>query len=604
MMTDVNRFRSHYELFTIYKKVLSYQIYSLEIGNETRRNRNMESVFVTENPIDINLFVSECNDVPKLKVGEIFQLRDNSLSMCCVHCLQEFQYFTEFSLHIQDHQFLHSDVAQLREVKEGDSNRLAYADEISQLDTAYGYGQSNVKAETVREEGGGGNDSEFFGKDLELVEGWSDEDFVDNNQSIFEPEINVESFEKLPATPSFIEGTDYERLNGKYRCLTCNAHENAKWEHFKDHLLTHSNVRNIFCPICAKGFSAIAYVRKHVNRTHKTKITADKIREAQPSFNPSAISVSPVKTMETKSFVEGEDYEKSNGRFKCLTCDREMLDHIKEHLMTHSNDKNVFCPICHKRFITISYIRKHVNRFHKRRINAEQIKLAQSSFHILNKRKPSVHPSDVALAVVLSQNKLENVEKNFECFVCHRHFMSLSSLRIHLKLHSGIKFCCPHCDKLFAMKSYVRDHIVAMHNIRREEIPSDSIRQATGNVASEQRRLQPANAALFECNLCKNQYSNKQTLRQHMKTHTTASPFLCVSCGAVYKSIANLRYHMERHQADPNKRHMCNECKKTYPTRRYMLSHYRTIHLNKRKRKPKKDKASDNNEGQLANALL
>lgn len=82
------------------------------------------------------------------------------------------------------------------------------------------------------------------------------------------------------------------------------------------------------------------------------QITADKIREAQPSFNPSAIPASAVKPMETRSFFEGVDYEKSKGRFKCLTCGREMLDHIKEHLMTHSNDKNVFCPICHKRFIT------------------------------------------------------------------------------------------------------------------------------------------------------------------------------------------------------------------------------------------------------------
>lgn len=86
------------------------------------------------------------------------------------------------------------------------------------------------------------------------------------------------------------------------------------------------------------------------------KITADKIREAQPTFSASTES-SVLKSLEAKSFVEGEDYEKVNGRFKCLTCGREMLDHIKEHLLTHTNTKNVYCPICIKPFIAVSYVR-------------------------------------------------------------------------------------------------------------------------------------------------------------------------------------------------------------------------------------------------------
>lgn len=297
------------------------------------------------------------------------------------------------------------------------------------------------------------------------------------------------------------------------------------------------------------------------------KITADKIREAQPSFN-AAVVISPVKAVvETKSFIEGEDYEKSNGRYRCLTCGREMLDHIKEHLMTHSNDKNILCPVCSKAFIAVSYVRKHVNRLHKMRITAEEIKTAQTSFHIINEKNRV--PSNMITSVVLCQNKLDNPVKNFECFDCHRQFTSLSSLRIHSKLHSGVKFCCPHCDKIFAMRSYVRDHIVAIHGIRREEIPKDSIQQATSNISSEQR----PNDDLFECNLCANRYSKKQTLRQHMKTHNSSenSQFLCVICGAVYKSIANLRYHMERHQADPNKRHVCNDCGKSYPTRKFQI---------------------------------
>lgn len=533
----------------------------------------MESVFVTENPTDIDLFVNECNEVQKLKIGEIFQLKDNSLLLCCIHCLQEFQYFTEFSLHIQEH-FLRGEVAQSKEIKEFDSINLYEERELQNVNEPSKPG--------VEEQIFAADESVVFDEDLDLLEGWSEEKF-ENSQNIFEPEINVKnSLEKLPEPSSFIEGTDYEKSGDTFRCLIC-AHESTKCELFRDHLLTHTNAPNILCPLCSKAFTTVSYVRKHVNRTHKMKITADKIRESQPSFS-SLVDVSPVKPLETRSFVEGEDYEKINGRFKCLTCCREMLDHIKEHLLTHSNAKDVYCPICDKPFIAVSYVRKHVNRAHKMKITAEEIKAAQTS---TDSPMDTENFGGNQLPSMVLSSRIENPQKNFECFDCHRQFMGLSSLRIHLKLHSGVKYSCPYCGKVFAMRSYVRDHIVALHGIRREEIPKDSIRQATGMLELEPR----PNVDWFECNLCKNRYSKKQTLRQHIKTHTSG-PFLCVICGAVYKSIASLRYHTERHQADPDNRHKClyASCDKTYPTRRYMLSHYRTIHLNKRKRKPKINK--------------
>lgn len=535
----------------------------------------MESIFVTENPIDLNLFENECNEVQKLRIGEIFQLKDNSLSICCIHCSQEFFFFTEFSLHTQEH-FLHGEIGQL---KECDSIK-SHEKKVSQSENVFDQNRLHVKFETVT------NEIEYFDRELGLDDGWTEEEYTERHHTISEPEINMKSVENSPATPSFIEGNDYVKTNNKFQCLKC-SHEASRWECLRIHLLTHSDERNVVCPICSKTFSAVSYVRKHVNRTHKMKISADKIREAQPTFGAPIID-HPVKPVETKSFVEGKDYEKKNGRFQCLTCGRKMLDHIKEHLLTHSNDKDVFCPICEKSFIAVSYVRKHVNRAHKMRITADEIKSAQSSIQVPNKKEPN---QSHTAAVVLHRSSGENLEKNFECFHCHRQFKSLSSLRIHLKLHSGIKYACPHCDKIFAMRSYVRDHIVVMHGIKREEIPKDSIQPAIGLVTVDTKPI----IGLFECNLCKKQYTKKKTLRQHMKVHASGT-FLCVICGVIYKSIANLRYHMERHQSDPKKRFQCNECEKTYPTRRYMLSHHRTIHRNNAKKKPKKKKETNCNQ--------
>lgn len=521
----------------------------------------MESVFVTENPINIEFFVNESHEVPKLKIGEIFRLKDSSLSIVCIDCLQEFQYFTEFALHIQEH-YMRNEDAQLKEIiNDVVESKCTY-------DESYNVQQTNSPRNASIDDGG----CEIFDAGLSPHVEWTGRKSYSNE------------LENLPEPHHFIEGTDYQRINDTFRCLAC-PHESNGWDLFRHHLQTHSKETNVVCPICSKAFTAVSYVRKHVNRKHKTKITADQIREAQPSFR---VDNSTARSLETKSFVEGQDYEKCNGRFKCLTCGREMLDRIKEHLLTHLNDRNIYCPLCSKPFIAVSYVRKHVNRAHKMKITANEIKAAQNPIDSIEQnRNPVDNPLQYSFETVMLPTQPEIAEKYFECYHCHRLFTSVSSLRIHLKLHSNVKYSCPYCEKLFALRSYVRDHIVAMHGIRRDEIPRDCIREANGQETPPLPPAigQPSVGSMFECNLCNNLYNSRQSLRQHMKTHSENSSLLCVICGSVFKSIANLRYHMERHQADPNKRHQClhEQCNKTYPTRRYMLNHYRTIHLNRRK---------------------
>lgn len=572
----------------------------------------METVFVGESLMDS----SENNRLQKLKIGEIFQLGDSSLSMSCLNCSQEFQYFTEFSLHIQDH-FWHGEITQSKEIKEEISNDID--DEILV--------SPEVKCEVIQ------NDFDDFFDD-----GFQEHGFEETVSATF--------------LDQYIEGTDYEKSNDNLKCLTCDYFASNTKE-LMDHLPTHSGPKEFLCPICSKLFATISYVQKHCSRTHNQKISLQKIKEAQPTTNnpkieiivnptsPPAFPVPPVTSaLERKQYHDGTDYRKVGDKFECTVCNRKMakLDHLKEHLLTHSSEKNVLCPFCARAFMTESYVRKHVNRTHNLRITAEEIKAAQPSINISQTKKEwaieknqkitqeikvvseegtvccmfcdkkfakaryaqkhmrLIHAKSIAIGDIVARQPVANQSdvkivnddvdatkervKNFECFECHKKFVSANSVRIHQKLHSGIKFFCPQCDKVFAMKSYVRDHMVIMHNVKREEIPKDSIRQTT-DIFPENG---PAVADNYECYLCRNQYRKRNRLREHMQAHISG-PFLCVFCGTIYKSNDTLRHHMEKHKSD--KAHQCldPDCGKVYPTRRYMLSHYRTIHLNKRRKK-------------------
>lgn len=303
----------------------------------------METIFVGESSINFNQWTSEFHQ--KLKIGEIFQLSDNSLSMCCVHCLQEFQYFTEFTLHIQEH------LAQFNlEIKEEISTEIHNEPEHDEEIIA-----AEEKCEVIQ------NDVSDFSND-DTYMGWSD---VDENTVL-------DQQERSPENSSIVEGTDYEKLKDKFKCLTCD-HVMPNFFQLKEHLLIHLNPKDVVCPICSKLFATIAYVQKHCNRTHNQKIPLDKIKKSQPlKYNNKAVAPSPPlpspppplpkkSKTERKAYTDGTDYRKVGDKFQCLTCNRQMtkLDHLREHLLTHTSEKNVLCPFCARAFITESYVRKH-----------------------------------------------------------------------------------------------------------------------------------------------------------------------------------------------------------------------------------------------------
>lgn len=325
----------------------------------------METVFIGESLIDYNQWTNDNDGLQKLKIGEIFQLNDSRISMCCLNCSQEFQYFTEFTLHVQEH-FIRGEIAQLKEIKEEPPTEIENKPDFDDS------GSQNEEIEVKCEVAPTDVIDDFFNDDFGST--WSD----DGVSGSLMDEQETTTVEKPPENLSIIEGTHYEKLNEKFMCLICD-HKATIWNEFKQHMLNHSNTKEVMCPICSKLFASYAYTQKHCSRTHKQKISVDKIKEAQtlryekernlvdrsalqpqppppppseqtPEFSEQKQHTRP----EKRVYVDGIDYKRSNDKFQCLTCNRTMvkLDHMKEHLQTHSNTKNVFCPICARAFIT------------------------------------------------------------------------------------------------------------------------------------------------------------------------------------------------------------------------------------------------------------
>lgn len=207
----------------------------------------MASVF-EEDMIDIKHWENVDSDVNKLKIGEIFQLKDSTLSMSCINCFQEFEYYTEFSLHIEEH-YLRGDIAKLKEIKDEMHNSSEVESMASGEMSEVGIDEMpEVECTIIKSEV-----DEFPNDNSEIDTGWSDEDCDHNSDDM--------TLSEAINNGSIMEGTDYEKINNDFKCLTCN-YITGNWKHFQEHLSTHSNASSkVMCPLCSKLFANFAYVQ-------------------------------------------------------------------------------------------------------------------------------------------------------------------------------------------------------------------------------------------------------------------------------------------------------------------------------------------------------
>ncbi|XP_056458947.1 zinc finger and BTB domain-containing protein 40 isoform X2 [Gadus chalcogrammus] len=198
------------------------------------------------------------------------------------------------------------------------------------------------------------------------------------------------------------------------------------------------------------------------------------------------------------------------------------------------------CPQCPQRLPTVRALQRHRGEAHP---NAPQAKkkvacdLCGRTF---------AHPS----GMIYHKRTEHFEEKPFACDECGTKFAANSSLKNHMRLHTGEKpYHCRHCDMSFSVAAALAYHTKKKHS----------------------------EGKMYACQYCEALFAQSIELTRHVRTHTGDRPYVCRECGKGYSQASGLTVHLQTYHniLEP---HDCQKCRLSFSSVEEHRKHLQDSH--------------------------
>ncbi|XP_034489169.1 zinc finger protein 570 [Drosophila innubila] len=255
----------------------------------------------------------------------------------------------------------------------------------------------------------------------------------------------------------------------------------------------------------------------------------------------------------------------TNRSFKCNECERVFvsLNHLNEHQATHASHN---CQECGVRCESKDQLSRHMVQMHKRNLR-NQCNVCQKVFTMLSTLRDHM--------------RIHTGEKPFVCNVCGKGFTQNANLRQHKLRHSDIKrFKCELCNNSFVTKAELTSHARTHTGVKPYECDVCSSRFTTSCSLAKHKRKHTGERP-YPCDLCPMRFTALNVLKNHRRTHTGERPYVCPFCSKSFTQRGDCQMHQRTHQGD--KIYICPVCNEEFKTMNEMRSHL-TVHEQQDKR--------------------
>lgn len=463
------------------------------------------------------------DDAFRIRIGDVYQKQSKEIILACSHCTEEFEYFTEFSLHVQEHleQLWQHNKVQIvvDEVQEHDRllhGPIESVDPKGMLAITVPPAENTtiwIKTEEPIDESSAGAFEIIDNVKYSQKEQSESIDPIEEISAIKtenEPENTIEQHQTpLASTSSKPRVASVDPKDPKNPSSSKNRSDSLTNRPSS----THTSAG--YCDLCNKNFIRRTNYKQHMESKHPNV-------PLKPMDGPTDYRINPVQLKRTISSWE------------CYMCHRDFAqnDGLREHFHVKHTSVPVLCTICGKQVKTKSYLRRHMEKHNKERSHAcdKCDKRFTSRRGLLSHRK-----------------KVHNVFVGGKCKYCSKEFGHRDELQEHIKSHTleEKQYACSMCNFVTPVAARLKSH-AAIHSTERT----------------------------FECPVCHKKY-REVSAGNHMRTHSDERNFKCPVCDKGFRSMQALRLHSIRHDKTNCRMYKCDVCDIAYPYKQALLKHRR-----------------------------
>ncbi|KAM6046633.1 zinc finger and BTB domain-containing protein 40 isoform 2-T2 [Chlamydotis macqueenii] len=240
-----------------------------------------------------------------------------------------------------------------------------------------------------------------------------------------------------------------------------------------------------------------------------------------------------------------------------------------------SSEKSFVCKACNKSFHFYCRLKVHMKRCRVAR--GKQIQCKECSEIKSTKKELEKHQLEVHGMVGTAKKKKKRLP--VACDICGREFAHASGMQYHkLTEHFDEKpFSCKECGAKFAANSTLKNHL-RLHTGDRPFVCKHCLMTfMQASALAYHTKKKHAEGKMYACQYCDAVFAQSIELSRHVRTHTGDKPYVCRECGKGFRQANGLSIHLRtfHNVEDP---YDCKKCRMSFATLQEHRKHVHEAH--------------------------